>query len=95
MAKQLEFEKVGGWGGKRRGAGRPNASGLVSHGKRERVNFKKPLHITMRLENGVANLRTRKSMWDFRRAIEAAKRFGFHVIHYSILNNHIHMIVKL
>jgi REP element-mobilizing transposase RayT len=94
MPKQLEFKKVNGWGGKRRGAGRPNTTGLVSHGKRERVNFKKPLHITMRLEKGVANLRTRKIMWDFRRAIAGAKRFGFHVIHYSILNNHIHMIVE-
>jgi REP element-mobilizing transposase RayT len=94
MPKQLEFKKVNGWGGKRRGAGRPNVSGLVSHGKREGVNFKKPLHITMRLAKGVANLRTRKSMWDFRRSIEAAKRFGFHVIHYSILNNHIHMVVE-
>jgi REP element-mobilizing transposase RayT len=94
MAKQLEFEKVKGWGGKRRGAGRKNRSGLVNHAKRERVDFKKPLHITLRLKKGVASLRTQKSFKNFRRAVGEAKKFGLHVIHFSLLSNHIHMIVE-
>jgi REP element-mobilizing transposase RayT len=94
MTKQLEFEKVKGWGGKRRGAGRKNRSGLVNHAKRERVDFKKPLHITLRLRKGVASLRTQKSLKNFRNAVGESKKFGLHVIHFSLLSNHIHMIVE-
>ena len=39
-------------------------------------------------------LRTPKILWRFRDAIKMAQRFGFHVIHYSLQGNHIHMIVE-
>ncbi|MGZ3723349.1 MAG: hypothetical protein ACXVA9_10485 [Bdellovibrionales bacterium] len=94
MAKQLEFKKVKGWGGKRRGAGRPNRTGQVSHAKRERVDFKKPLHITLKLKKGVANLRNRQTLMNFRNAVNSAKPFGLNVIHYSLQNDHVHLIVE-
>ncbi|MGZ3722846.1 MAG: transposase [Bdellovibrionales bacterium] len=94
MAKQLEFEKVKGWGGKRRGAGRPNRTGQVSHAKREMVNFKRPLHITLKLKKGMASLRTKQALTDFRKAVTEAKKFSLHVIHYSIQNNHVHFIAE-
>lgn len=92
--KQLEFKKVKGWGGKRRGAGRPNRSGQVSHGKRPHVNFKKPLHITMRMKDRLASLRNKVMLKQFKLAASQAMGFGVHVIHFSLQKNHIHMIVE-
>jgi REP element-mobilizing transposase RayT len=92
--KQLEFAKTKGWGGKRRGAGRKNLSKTVNHHKRERVDWKKPLHITHRLKENGPNLRTRGFHRQFRQAIGRIRGFGVHVLHYSILNNHLHMIVE-
>jgi putative transposase len=94
MAKQLEFPKTKGWGGQRRGAGRPNRSGEVSHLKRENVDLKKPLHITMRLKPRVASLRNRHLLREMRNASQAGKRLGLYIVHFSLLNNHLHMIVE-
>jgi putative transposase len=92
--KQLEFAKTRGWGGKRRGAGRKNLSKTVNHHKRERVDWKKPLHITHRLRANGPNLRTRRFHRQFREAIRRIQLFGVNVLHYSILNNHLHIIVE-
>jgi len=94
MQKQLEFKKVRGWGGKRRGAGRPNKSGLVSHGKRAPVDLKKPLHINMHLKQKMPNLRTREFLRQFKAAGFAARKFGLYLNHFSLLDNHIHLIVE-
>jgi REP element-mobilizing transposase RayT len=93
-AKQLEFKKVGGWGGKRKNAGRPNLSKTVNHMKRARVDFRQPLHLTQRLKKGIPSLRRKEFLHLFRRSLNKAKKFGLHVIHYSLLGNHIHMIVE-
>lgn len=92
--QQLKFKKIGGWGGRRRGAGRPNKSGHAGHLKREKVDFKKPLHITLKLKEKMPQLRTKAFLKQFKIAIKIAKAFGLHVIHYSLLNNHIHMIIE-
>jgi REP element-mobilizing transposase RayT len=92
--KQLEFAKTKGWGGKRRGAGRKNLSKRVNHHKRERVDWKKPLHITHRLKENGPNLRTRGFHRQFRQAIGRIRKFGVNVLHYSILNNHLHIIAE-
>jgi REP element-mobilizing transposase RayT len=92
--RQLEFKKVNGWGGKRKGAGRPNRSGTASHTKRARIDFRKPLHITMRLKDQSVNLRTKAIFNSFVHAFRKAQVFGFHVIHFSLLSNHVHMVVE-
>lgn len=92
MAKQLEFKKVKGWGGKRKNAGRKNRSGKLSHVKRERVDLKKPLGITLKFER--VSLRNFATLKAFRVAAHEAKRFYLHVLHYSIQNDHIHLIVE-
>ena len=92
--KQLEFEKVSGHGGKRRGAGRKNRSGLMSHGKRPPVDFKKPLHITLKLKRKMPNLRTREFHKQFRHAAKQAKRLGFNLTHYSLQTDHVHLIAE-
>src|SRR5665213_2820185 len=94
MAKQLAFKKVSGWGGKRKVAGRPNRTGQVSHGKRLKVDLKKPLHITLRLKKGAPKLRTQQWLKEFTASLLKAKDKGLAVLHFSLLNNHIHMIVE-
>lgn len=94
MSRQLEFKKVGGWGGKRKGAGRPNKSGQVSHAKRIRVRSSIPMHVTWRLKKGLPSLRRRQALKSFKRAAENAKEFGLRLLHFSILNNHVHMMVE-
>ena len=47
---QVKFAKVDGWGGRRKGAGRPNKSGLQAHVAREKVDgsqraFKERYHL--------------------------------------------------
>jgi REP element-mobilizing transposase RayT len=92
MAKQLEFEKVKGWGGKRRGAGRRNRTGEKGHLKREVINFKLPMHITLKFKR--VYLKNKATLKAFKNAVKEAKRFALHVVHYSIQNDHIHMIVE-
>lgn len=91
---QLEMSGLKGWGGKRRGAGRPNKSGTVSHAKREDVNFKRPLHLTLRLRQGLPNIRQRGVLKLFQTCCRRVKRFDFHVVHFSIQSNHIHLIAE-
>lgn len=92
MDKQLEFKKVKGWGGKRRGAGRKNRSGIEGHTKRARIDFKKPMHITLKFKR--ASLRNKATLKAFKHAVRQAKRFYLYVVHYSIQHDHIHMIVE-
>jgi REP element-mobilizing transposase RayT len=83
-----------GWGGKRRGAGRPNKSGTVAHGKREDVNFKLPLILTLRLRKGLPNIRQVDILKLFQTCCGRVKHFDFHVLHFSIQSNHIHLIAE-
>lgn len=92
--RQLTFKKVNGWGGKRRGAGRKNVSGQVSHGAREEVDFKKPLHITKRLKPGLKSLRSSKMRSAFQKCLERARQKGLRVLHFSLESNHFHFIVE-
>jgi REP element-mobilizing transposase RayT len=93
MSKQLEFEKVNGHGGKRRGAGRKNKTGTKGHTKREAIDFKKPMHVTLKLKKHIY-LRNRATLKAFRHAVKEAKKFSLLILHYSIQNDHIHMIIE-
>lgn len=92
--KQLEFKKIRGWGGRRNGAGRKNLSGTVAHAAREKVDFRKPLHITIRLAEGLSGLRTKHMHEQFTVALLNAKAKGLRVLHYSIEGNHVHLLVE-
>jgi REP element-mobilizing transposase RayT len=89
--KQLEFKRVGG---KRKDAGRPNRSGTVNHMKRPRVNFKKPLHLTLKLKKSVGTLRTRPRLKAFQNNLRRVKKFELRVLHYTLQFDHIHLIVE-
>lgn len=93
-APQLSFGDGSGWGGKRRGAGRKNLTQRVSHGRREQIDSKRPLHLTIKICDKKWNLRCRDVKSIFARSSERAQRFGLHIVHYSMLRDHLHLIVE-
>src|SRR5712692_9350656 len=81
-------------GGRRAGAGRPRG-GRVSHESRPRFGRRMPVHVTLRVRETVWNLRSSRSFRRIRRAFEKARgRFGMRLIHFSVLGNHLHLIVE-
>lgn len=92
--KQLEFKKTKGWGGKRRGAGRKNKSATVNHMKREKIEQKFPVHITMRVKKGIISLRGPKMNKAFKASLLKAKKKGLAVVHYAIESNHVHLFAE-
>src|SRR5437016_2614462 len=85
------------WGGSRRGAGRPRqgAKKSVAHVRRPSLARRHPVHVTLRLVDGLWPLRTPDCGALVRARIEAfAKTERFQVRDYSIQGNHIHLIVE-
>lgn len=88
MGKQLAFRFHGG---KRKNAGRINRSGFRAHTRRPRVDFRKPLHITIKT---TPNLRQPAIFKRMKHACKRAQKFGLHVIQFAILGDHVHLIVE-
>ena len=96
--KQLVME-LPTWGGKRKGAGRPRTPGRVRrrvpHLRRARLKARFPVHVTWRMSEGVWNLRSHRSFSRLTRAFyTSAVRFGYRVVHYAVMGNHVHLIVE-
>ncbi len=91
---QLQFKKIDGWGGKRRGAGRKNKSSTVNHGARQIITHKTPLHITMKLKRGLNGLRTQKMLQQLKTSLGKAKAKGLRTIHFSLQSNHLHLFAE-
>ena len=84
------------WGGVRAGAGRPKTTEeTVPHSTRPRHAARHPVHVTIRLRKGLPRLRRRGEYRVLEGAFRAAReRFGMRVVHYSVLSNHVHLIVE-
>ncbi len=93
-AAQTSFEVLQGWGGKRRGAGRKNKTRQVGHMKRDTVNPKTPLHLTLKIRDAKWNLRCGEVAAAFKASGEGAKKFGLFILHYSIQRDHLHLLVE-
>ena len=101
MPHQLEFD-LPQWGGRRWGAGRPRTRphpGLdragVPHLARPALSRHHPVHVTQRVQPGVGWLRGHRRAQIIQQALRALRlRFGVRVVHYSILGNHLHLIVE-
>ena len=79
-------------GGARPGAGRPRGK-RVTHDARPR--FKKlPVHTTLRVREEVAFLRRPDVFAAVAACIDAAHGALFRVVHFSVLGNHLHLIVE-
>src|SRR3954451_18533437 len=85
------------WGGRRKGSGRKpsGARAGVPHVERAALAARFPVHVTWRMDKGVWNLRTRRCFSVMRRAMYAgAVRFGFRLVHYAVMGNHVHLLVE-
>jgi REP element-mobilizing transposase RayT len=88
----LEFRP---WGGRRRGAGRPQIHRRCSEAHRTREVFpaRSPVHVTLRVVDGIGTLRCVTAYHAIRTAMEAIHgREGFRVVHASIQHDHLHLL---
>jgi putative transposase len=97
---QLPLARRHGWGGKRPGAGRKRKDGKllppgVPHLRRPWVDARHPVGVTLKVRREVWSLRGRRCAAALRRALEQGhQRQGFRVVHFSVLRNHLHLIVE-
>ena len=83
-----------GHGGWRPGAGRPRGRTKVAHERREHVAPSCPQHITLRLVAGLGSLRAARRVAIVRDAIRQGQRDTFRIVHFTVLGNHVHLIVE-
>ena len=87
-----------GRGGWRPGAGRkPVASRKrtsVAHRRRPALSRGTPLHVTLRLVEGVPTLRRPKVLRWIRRCLQLSHKERFGIVQFSVQGNHLHMIVE-
>jgi len=84
-------------GGRRSGAGRkPNGvRPLVSHLARQHFDKITPVHVTLRIRGDVPSLRSSRRFTKIRECFVAARgRFGLRLVEFSVLGNHLHLIVE-
>lgn len=94
---QMEFDFPLSRGGVRRGAGRPRVAlrDRVEHRRRPSLSSRFPVHVTLRLASGLPDLRSRSTHDSLLDALVAGSdRWGLHVVHYSALSNHVHLICE-
>ncbi|MCP3919046.1 MAG: hypothetical protein GY711_26170 [bacterium] len=73
----------------------PSPDSGVSHLKREALASRFPVHVVLKLKEGLPSLRTRKPFKALRMAFRAGcDRNGFRLNHYSVQGNHLHFIVE-
>ena len=86
------------YGGKRRGAGRKQrlpGKRRVRHRKRADLKSTQPLHVTLRIVDGVGSLRRRKQFHAIRQAMNLVlSRPDFRIVHASIQGNHLHLVCE-
>ncbi len=95
--KQLAFElKYRGRGGYRPGAGRPKKPGAgVPHLRRPALAARHPVHVTARVRDEAARLRSRACFRVIASCIgKGCERDGFRLVHFSVQSNHLHLIVE-
>lgn len=84
--------------GQRKGAGRkptiPNRP-QITHATRPEIKSANPIHVALRLVQGIESLRQRSRYLAVRTALSAGKdRFGFRLIQFSVQTNHLHLICE-
>src|SRR5512138_4034278 len=104
METQLELglRPVYKHGGRRPGAGRPKSGRRVGvpHRARPYHDRNHPVHVTWRFVPGLPSMRQRRLAGAVGRTVRAitmsnaARRTGFRIIHFSIMADHLHMIVE-
>jgi REP element-mobilizing transposase RayT len=85
-----------GWGGRRKGAGRPkNDKSGTPHRRRAVTNHNRALHVTLRVLGHVRNLRSQLCYRVIEKAFCAwSERDGFRLLHFSVMGNHLHLVAE-
>jgi putative transposase len=86
-----------GWGGAREGAGpkRRAPRELVAHRPRQGFRGAFPVHVTLRLADGLPSLRKRATYRVLVAALgRGSERFGMCLVHWSVMGNHMHLMVE-
>ena len=87
-----------GWGGWRRGAGRPRVRGrrvAVPHRARRPVRSRYPLHVVVRFRRELRSMRTKARAATIRKAFVAGcRKDGFRIIDWSIQRDHLPLVVE-
>ena len=97
VQQQLEFRDKDG---RRHRSGRPRSkrSG-IPHTRRAEFSASDPLHITLKICAGLPSMRKRRAFRAVLRAFAGGKlgakgKAGFRLTHYSVLGNHMHLMVE-
>ena len=83
------------WGGRRAGAGRPRTTGRrpgVPHCARPPHRGSHPVHVTLRA--AIRGLRSERVFCVVRRALMSASRPGFRLLHFSVQDDHVHLLAE-
>ena len=94
--EQLKFKGMSGHGGARKGAGRPRTSHFISHVARPTIKRDTAVHVNLHLSRSLKslNLRSKEFFALFRHAVKTARLKGLKIVHYSIMHNHLHLLVE-
>lgn len=90
----MEQLGLGFHGGRRANAGRPRGT-RTSHAARPRFEKPMPVHVTLRVQPHVWNLRSGRSYRRLQDCFAKARgRFGARLIEFSVQGNHLHLIFE-
>lgn len=94
--QQLELPRVGGWGGRRPGAGRKLVAEWPSPAHRARPAHARrwPVHVTLRARTALPSFRSTRVFACLRASLAAAHKEAFRVIHFSVQSDHLHLVVE-
>jgi putative transposase len=96
--RQLSLAEVRTRGGPRKGSGRkpkvPGARPNVVHRARPEHPRSLPVHVTLRRAKGLPGFRSERLHGLLKRAIRDTRREGFRITHYSVQQDHLHIIVE-
>ena len=95
--QQLPLAKTAGWGGARKGAGRPPIPGRrqpVPHRSRAAHRAAHPIHLTLRARAGLPSLRAPRLFERLRECIRATSRTDFRIVHFSVQGDHLLLMVE-
>jgi putative transposase len=93
-SRQRELRFPNGWGGKRVGAGRSSRRSTANHRARPAHYRWQPLHVTLRAQRPLPSLREQAIFGEIHRALARTARSWFRLVHFSVQDDHVHLIVE-
>ncbi|MBT3236341.1 MAG: hypothetical protein HN353_10355 [Bdellovibrionales bacterium] len=79
---------------KKKGDIHKTSSGKIAHISRPSIDRNNPIHINIRVQEKLPNLRRKSSFKLFTKAVKRARLKGLRVVHFSLQTNHLHLLVE-